>query len=99
MMTKTPYTFNWPLEEGVIRKRKTQFTMIVVVNGRDVSCHCPATERIGDIDLAALPCLLSQSAVPARKTPYTVEAVSVNRPCDTRKSWIGINQPTPPQSG
>jgi sugar fermentation stimulation protein A len=35
---------------------------------------------------------LSQSAVPAHKTPYTVEAVSVNRPWDTRKSWIGINQ-------
>jgi hypothetical protein len=30
-MTKTPYVFDPPLEEGVIRKRKTQFTMIRVV--------------------------------------------------------------------
>jgi sugar fermentation stimulation protein A len=29
---------------------------------------------------------------PVRKTPYTVEAVSLNRPEDKAKSWIGINQ-------
>jgi DNA-binding sugar fermentation-stimulating protein len=35
---------------------------------------------------------LSKSPDPSRKTPYTVEAVSLNRLEDTAKSWIGINQ-------
>ena len=36
--------------------------------------------------------LLSVSTNQNRKTPYTVEAISLNLPEDTDKSWIGINQ-------
>lgn len=36
--------------------------------------------------------MLSKSSDPNRKTPYTVEAISLNRPEDTEKLWIGINQ-------
>lgn len=87
-----PFTFPEPLIEGVIERRRSQFTMQVVVGGESVSCHCPTTNRIGDIDLGGRPCLLSKAADPKRKTPYTVEAVSLNRPMDADKSWIGINQ-------
>ena len=87
------FIFESPLVEGVIEKRKSQFTMIVSVEGQTgVSCHCPTTGRVGNLDLAGRPCLLSKSVDPNRKTPYTVEAVSLNRPENTDKSWIGINQ-------
>lgn len=85
--------FDKPLVEGVIEKRKSQFTMLVDVDGKTgVACHCPTTGRIGNLDIAGRPCLLSASDDPKRKTPYTVEAVSLARPQDKRKSWIGINQ-------
>lgn len=86
------YLFESPLIEGVIEKRKSQFTMQVTVDGESLSCHCPTTGRIGDLDIAGRPCLLSKSKDEKRKTPYTVEAVSLNRPEDEEKSWIGINQ-------
>jgi sugar fermentation stimulation protein A len=84
--------FDVPLAEGIILKRKSQFTMNVDVGGEDTACHCPTTGRVGNIELSGRPCLLSKSADPQRKTPYTVEAVSLNRPEDSIKHWIGINQ-------
>ena len=87
-----PYLFSSTLEEGIIEKRKSQFTMQVLVNGNSCICHCPTTGRIGSFEIAGRPCLLSQSSDPKRKTPYTVEAVSLNRPEDAEKTWIGINQ-------
>ena len=86
------FRFAVPLVEGVIEKRNSQFTMTVNYEGRSVACHCPTTGRIGNLDVAGRPCLLSASADPGRKTPYTVEAISLNRPEDEAKSWIGINQ-------
>lgn len=91
-MAGSEYVFDVPLTEGIIQKRRSQFTMIVEVNGESMSCHCPTTGRVGSIELGGRPCLLSRSSDPARKTPYTVEAVSLNRPGDADKSWIGINQ-------
>ena len=64
----------------------------VSVNGETVQCHCPTTGRIGNIDLSGRPCLLSPSDNPKRKTRYTVEAISLGRPDDSNKRWIGINQ-------
>lgn len=87
------FLFESPLVEGVVEKRKSQFTMLVSIDGQSgVSCHCPTTGRVGNLDLTGRPCLLSKSSDPKRKTPYTVEAISLNRPEDTEKSWIGINQ-------
>ncbi len=87
-----PFKFSKPLVEGVIEKRKSQFTMLVNYNGEVYSCHCPTTGRVGNIDLNGRPCLMSASEDPKRKTPFTVEAVSLNRPEDENKNWIGINQ-------
>ena len=86
------FRFASPLVEGVIEKRKSQFTMLVNYGGESVSCHCPTTGRIGSLDISGRPCLLSLSTDPNRKTPFTVEAVSLDRPEDEEKSWIGINQ-------
>ncbi len=55
-------------------------------------CHCPTTGRIGNFEIMGRPCLLSQSENSTRSTRYTVEAISLNRPEDKMKSWIGINQ-------
>ena len=88
----TDILFEVPLVEGIIQKRKSQFTMLVEIDGNICSCHSPTTGRVGNIELGGRPCLLSKSNNPNRKTPYSVEAVSLNRPEDTEKSWIGINQ-------
>lgn len=86
------YLFENKLIEGVIVKRKSQFTMIVNVNGEELSCHCPTTGRIGDLETRNIACLLSKSNDPKRKTPYTVEAVSADDLDNSNKNWIGINQ-------
>ena len=84
--------FEIPCTEGTVIKRNSQFTMTISVDGHAVQCHCPTTGRVGNIDLAGRPCLLSPSSSPERKTRYTVEAVSLDRPEDFPKKWIGINQ-------
>lgn len=86
------FRFASQLVEGVIENRKSQFTMLVNYEGESVSCHCPTTGRIGNLEISGRPCLLSRSTDPNRKTPFTVEAVSLDRPEDQKKSWIGINQ-------
>lgn len=89
---KGAYRFSVPLTEGVIISRKSRFLMQVDIDGVEHICHCPTTGRVGNIDLAGRPCLLSKSGNALRKTQYTVEAVSLNRPEDLEKDWIGINQ-------
>lgn len=91
-MNKCIFKFEEPLTEGIILKRKSRFTMICEVDNEIYTCHCPTTGRIGNIDISSRPCLLSKSNDPKRKTPYTVEAISLNLPEDSNKSWIGINQ-------
>ena len=78
--------------DGIIRKRKSQFTIDVKVDGVVYNCHCPTTGRIGNIVLNDIPCLLSKSKDKTRKTPYTVEAISLDLKHKKNKSWIGINQ-------
>ncbi len=87
----TSFVFKNPLVEGIIERRKSQFTIQVNYNGESYHCHCPSTGRIGNIDLAGRPCLMSL-ADKTRKTAFTVEAVSLNKPEDIEKKWIGINQ-------
>lgn len=84
--------FSPSLIEGIIRSRKGQFVILVDVDGAEHRCHCPCTGRIGNLDIVGRPCLLSETDDTARKTKYTVEAISLNRPEDRNKSWIGINQ-------
>lgn len=91
-MNKPPFIFNPVLVEGIIIKRKSQFTMSVLVDDELYNAHCPTTGRIGNLDLSNRPCLLSKSNNINRKTAYTVEAVSLNQPKDEQKNWIGINQ-------
>ena len=91
-MELRPIYFPEPLLEGVIIERKMQFLILVNLNGETVPCHCPTSWSIGNLNLAGRPCLLSRSKDPARKTKFTVEAVSTCRPEDPDKTWIGINQ-------
>ena len=86
------FAFAEPLQEGVIVRRKSQFTMAVAFRGEELSFHCPTTGRIGSLDVAGLPCLVSLASNGGRKTAGTVEAVSLARPDDANKEWIGINQ-------
>ncbi|MCM1561805.1 MAG: DNA/RNA nuclease SfsA [Butyrivibrio sp.] len=86
------YLFDSELVEGIIVKRKSQFTMTVDIDGVEVNCHCPTTGRIGDLDTKNIACLLSKSKDPNRKTPYTVEAISADDLDEPNKHWVGINQ-------
>ncbi|MDR2419735.1 MAG: DNA/RNA nuclease SfsA, partial [Puniceicoccales bacterium] len=88
MSDKGMYRFESPLEEGKIICRPNRFIMQVEKEGETFTCHCPSTGKIGNIPLEGLPCLLSSSTNITRKTPYTVEAISL----DMAKSWMGINQ-------
>jgi len=37
------YVFDKELKEATIIKRNSQFTMNVLIDGREEKCHCPAT--------------------------------------------------------
>ncbi|MGV8176310.1 MAG: DNA/RNA nuclease SfsA [Candidatus Bilamarchaeaceae archaeon] len=80
--------FPIPLKRGLILARPNRFIMKVLLDGERIKCHCPSTGRIGDIIFKGIPCLVSLSSDPNRKTKGTVEAISV----DGGKGWIGINQ-------
>lgn len=85
--------FPEPLAEGIVIERRNRFDMLVELEEAPVACHCPTTWNIGRLDVAGRPCLLSKSVEPDhRKTPYTVEAVSMDEPAAPQKRWIGINQ-------
>ncbi|MFI1735786.1 DNA/RNA nuclease SfsA [Streptomyces acidicola] len=84
--------FPEPLAQATIIRRPNRFIIDVQVEDMAVACHCPTTGRIGNLVLDGLPCLLSRSHSSARKTPYTVEAVSVDPPGTPDPTWIGINQ-------
>lgn len=86
------YSFTTPLQEGIILKRNSQFTMDVLLDDKIVKCHCPTTGRIGDIDVKNISCLVSQSNNTKRKLLYTVEAISCDELDTKEKNWIGINQ-------
>jgi sugar fermentation stimulation protein A len=88
--TSTPvFRFRQPLKEATILTRPNRFIMMIEAEGKTLKCHCPTTGRLGDLDLAGLPCLYSTSTDAARKTGYTVEAISAS---PGTGSWIGINQ-------
>lgn len=91
MKIRNDYLFSKELREAVIVKRNSQFTIDVRLNGEVVKCHCPATTRIGDVDVAGLSCLVSESDDPKRKLKYTVEAISCDAPEEKGKNWVGIN--------
>jgi sugar fermentation stimulation protein A len=84
--------FAEPLLPATIVRRPNRFVIDVEVEGAVVGCHCPTTGRIGNLVLDGLPCLLSLSQNEARKTPYTVEVISVDPPEVGAPCWIGINQ-------
>jgi len=86
------YKFEERLTEGLIKSRPNRFIMFVEINGEIIKCHCPSTGRIGDIIFEDIPCLLTKSTNRERKTPYTVEAISIDSPKKKNKEWIGINQ-------
>lgn len=86
------YRFKKPLQEAILLKRNSQFTMDVMIDGDVVKCHCPTTGRIGDIEIKNIACLISESDDPKRKLKYTVEAISCDDLATLDKHWIGINQ-------
>jgi sugar fermentation stimulation protein A len=79
------------LTEGLIKSRPNRFIMDVETDGALYKCHCPSTGRIGSIRFEDIPCLLSKGGE-GRKTPFTVEAISLDSPGSRKKRWIGINQ-------
>ena len=86
------YSFSSSLLEGLILSRPNRFLMKVNYQREILTCHCPSTGKIGNISFENIPCLLSKSKNPNRKTKYTVEAISLDNSSITSKSWIGINQ-------
>lgn len=82
------FLFEKPLIEGIMLKRKSQFTALVDINGEELIAHIPTTNRIGDVENKDLPCLLSFHDDPKRKLKYDIEAVLLS----DDDNWIGIDQ-------
>ena len=85
------YIFEEELIEGIIKERKNRFIFKVIIDKKEYECHCPSTGTIGRIIFKNIPCLLSKSQNDKRTTPYTVEAISLDKPNEKNKKWIGIN--------
>lgn len=73
--TLPAFEFAEPLREGVIVRRKSQFTMAVDFGSEELVFHCPTTGRVGNIDVTGRPCLVSLALGGGRKTAGTVEVV------------------------
>jgi sugar fermentation stimulation protein A len=86
------YKFKPQLIEGLVRSRPNRFIMMVSIRGKIFKCHCPSTGRIGNLEFRDVPCLLSKATNKKRTTSYTVEAISLQKPRQKNKQWIGINQ-------
>jgi sugar fermentation stimulation protein A len=84
------YRFASPLRRGIVVSRPNRFIMFVKAGRKELRCHCPTTGRLGDLEVAGLPCLYSTSDSTRRKTGYTVEAISTSP--GRAESWVGINQ-------
>ena len=66
------------LVEGLIKARPNRFIMHVQLGKKLLKCHCPVTGKIGNLQFSNISCLLSMSKNPERKTPCTVEAISLD---------------------
>lgn len=86
------YKFKQELQEGILVRRSSRFTMDVLIDDEIIKCHCPTTGRIGNIELKNIACLISHSDNIKRKLSYTVEAISCDELDKKEKNWIGINQ-------
>ena len=82
------YKFDKPLVRGLIIKRNSQFTAIVTVNGETLIAHVTTTNRIGNIVIKNIPCLLSYHSDKNRKFNYDIDAVLLSED----DNWVGINQ-------
>ena len=91
-MIKNNIIFDKPLKEGLILRRGNRFLMDVLIAGKVQICHCPCTGSINNLIFENIPCLFSENSSLKRKTKYTVEAISLNKPAEKKKYWIGINQ-------
>ena len=85
---KKIYKFKEPLIEGIIVKRNSQFTATVIVNGETITAHVTTTNRIGDVNIKNIPCLLSYHTEKTRKYNYDIDAVLLS----DDDNWVGINQ-------
>ena len=82
------YKFDKPLIEGIMVKRNSQFTATVKLNGEILSAHVTTTNRIGDVKINNIPCLLSYHPEKTRKYNYDIDAVLLS----DDDNWVGINQ-------
>ena len=82
------FKFDKPLIKGIMVKRHSQFTATVIVNGETLTAHVTTTNRIGDVNIKDIPCLLSYHPEKNRKYNYDIDAVLLS----DDNNWVGINQ-------
>jgi sugar fermentation stimulation protein A len=69
-------------------KRNSQFTATVKLNGETFIAHVATTNRLGDVNIKKIPCLLSYHSDKKRKYKYDIDAVLLS----DDDNWVGINQ-------
>ncbi|MBF2048887.1 MAG: DNA/RNA nuclease SfsA [Elainella sp. C42_A2020_010] len=83
-----------PLVSGTLIKRyKRFFADILLDSGETIVAHCPNTGPMTGVYHPGCPVMVSRSASPTRKLPYTWEMIQVP-PLPT---WVGANTAMPNQ--
>lgn len=77
--------FTPPLQTGTLIKRYKRFLADVVLEGQEITVHCPNTGPMTGCAVPGWQVALSHSDNPRRKLPYTLEMVN------NGESWIGVN--------
>lgn len=79
-----------PLQPGIfLRRYKRFFADIQLDSGAEITAHCPNTGAMSGLCAVGAPVMVSASANPNRKLPYTWEMVQVG------ERWIGVNTNLP----
>ena len=82
--------FQERLIPGILLKRYKRFLADVqLMDGRQVTAHCPNSGSLRSCYIPGNPVLLSKARNPRRKLPYTWEMIQVNG------TWVGINTQYP----
>lgn len=84
-----------PLFPGTLIKRyKRFFADILLDSGETIVAHCPNTGPMTGVYLPGNRVMVSRSANPSRKLPYTWELIEVQ---DNERTWVGVNTALPNQ--
>jgi len=83
-----------PILEGRLVRRYKRFLADVMVNGEEMTVHCPNSGSMAGLLQEGNPVRISGPYGKHRKLRYTLEQIRITRP-DGQEVWIGVNTSVP----